>query len=172
MIVLFVLLGGYAFFLQSKLTLEVSPSPSRSAGMLCADTICPVGALSLQVPEQEPGTRGFVRSRGFKGEGSDNVSAQVITISHTCCIPSCRKTPERTYGYIYCQQQHRELLHVIRALVVSASMSASEAAVLLQTDRVKLLALATEEEMALMKKTQQLAEEVGSNTCVLTWQIS
>lgn len=61
---------------------------------------------------------------------------------------------------------------MIRALVVSASMSASEAAVLLQTDRLKLLALATEEEMALMKKTQQLAEEVGSNTCVLTWQIS
>jgi len=33
--------------------------------------------------------------------------------------------------------------------------------ILLQTERVKLLALASEEEMALMKKTQQLAEEVS-----------
>ena len=40
----------------------------------------------------------------------------------------------------------------------------------LQIDRVKLLALASEEELALMKKTQQLAEEVRSHsrcTCQL-----
>ncbi|CAK0772077.1 hypothetical protein CVIRNUC_003926 [Coccomyxa viridis] len=74
-IILFVLLGGYAFFLQSKLTLE------------------------------ESGTRGFVRSRGFRGVGSEDAAAEL--------------------------------------------------------DRARLLALASEEELALMKKTQQLAEEVA-----------
>ena len=72
--VLFVLLGAYAFFLQSKLTLEVGLTFMQQtvAGLYMA-TSC---SRALMI-EQESGTRGFVRSRGFKGESSDSLISEV-----------------------------------------------------------------------------------------------
>ncbi len=71
-ITLFLFLGGYAFFWQSRLAIEVLAKPPSYAHSPFNPPCLHMHACVMQDTAY-----GFTRSRGFKGEGDTSMAAEV-----------------------------------------------------------------------------------------------
>jgi hypothetical protein len=139
-VILFIVLGGYAFFLQSKLTIEVGSNTIASLTYRVGSSHTrsrPKGCdLFNRKRSKDLSEVKASRARPF-GSWLQRYPQATINPEHAC---KC--------------QLHRKC--IANAAVVMTRRLIDDG----QAERAKLVALATEEELALLKRTQKLAEEV------------